>query len=304
MTKPKKIALFVVLALLLAVPAAYLAYDRLTHVPLDLTRLREYGKTQNLATLIAGIQAKPVPPEGFSFVALGDTRSNIDVARRVLTQVKTENPAFILSNGDIVRRGRVEEYVAHHMPLVELLSPIPMIVAPGNHERGPNNDFEPFRAVYGAERFSFDYGGCRFVGVNNSDWNGMGGDDLDYLEAELSKPGAAHKFVVFHVPPRFLENAIDTEEGRGFTWNAGRMREMFTRLKVDHVFVGHVHGFATEVVDGVRYTITGGAGANLADSLHQEGRVHNYVVVHVMKQGIRTEVVKEINGQWVRSEIK
>ena len=261
-------------------------------------------KTQNYDVCIKSIQAKPVPPEGFSFVALGDTRSNIDVARAVLSHAAKEKPLFILCNGDIVRRGRVEEYTAHHMQLIDMIAPVPMLVAPGNHERGPNGDFEPFRALTGGERFSFDYGGCRFVGLNNADSNGMSNDDIDYLDTELSKPGVEHKFVVFHIPPRFLENAIETEEGRGFSWNARRMRALFTKEKVDQVFVGHVHGFATQVVDGVRYTITGGAGANLAESLKKEGQVHNFVVVHVTPQGVRNEVVKEIDGEWVRSEIQ
>lgn len=288
---------------MLGLVIAYLAYDVLSYAREDFTPLEPYAKTQNLETLIAAVQARPPGPDGFRFVALGDTRSNINIARDVLTEVKKETPAFVLSNGDLVRRGRVEEYVAHHFQLVDLLAPIPMIPVPGNHEEGPNKDFAAYRYIYGAERFSFDYGGCRFVGVNNCDWRGLDGGDLRYLETELAKPGARFKFVVFHVPPRFLENAVESDEGRGFTWNAGRLRELMTRMQVDHVFVGHVHGFATEVVDGVRYTITGGAGANLADELKPEGRVHNFVVVHVTPDGLRNEVVKRVDGVWVREPI-
>jgi predicted phosphodiesterase len=296
---------FAIAAAIIAVLVlAYFLYAKATYVHMDLSTLREFAKTQSYDVIIRSIQAKPVSAEGFSFVALGDTRSNIDVARNVLSQAAKEKPLFILCNGDIVRRGRVEEYTAHHMQLIDMIAPVPMLVAPGNHERGPNGDFEPFRALTGGERFSFDYGGCRFVGLNNADWNGMSNDDIEYLETELSKPGVEHKFVVFHVPPRFLEDAIETEEGRGFSWNARRMRALFTKEKVDQVFVGHVHGFATQVVDGVRYTITGGAGANLAESLKKEGQVHNFVVVHVTPQGVRDEVVKEINGEWVRSDIQ
>ena len=295
---------YCLLAAIVLLVAGYFVYEKATYVQMDLSALREYAKTQRYDVIIKSIQAKPVPSEGFTFVALGDTRSNIDVARNVLSQAAKEWPLFILCNGDIVRRGRVEEYTAHHMQLIDMIAPVPMLVAPGNHERGPNDDFEPFRVLSGGERFSCDYGGCRFVGLNNADWNGMSSNDVEFLDTELSKPGAEHKFVVFHVPPRFLEEAVETEEGRGFSWNARRMRALFTEKKVDHVFVGHVHGFATQIVDGVRYTITGGAGANLADSLKKEGQVHNFVVVHVAPEGVRTEVVKEIDGEWVRSEIK
>ena len=272
--------------------------------PQDVSPLMAYAETQSYGALIRAVQERPVPEEGFRFVALGDTRSNINIARKVLTRVVEESPAFILSNGDIVRRGRVEEYIAHHLRLVEQVAPTPFIPAPGNHEEDPNGDFATFEALYNGQRFSFDYGNCRFVGINNGDRNGMSGSDLAFLERELSKDGAAHKFVVFHVPPRFLENAVESEEGRGFWWNAKKLRRLMTAMHVDHVFMGHVHGYASEVVDGVRYTITGGAGASLTDNLGNEGRVHNFVVVRVTPDGVRNEVVRLINGEWVTSEVK
>jgi hypothetical protein len=77
---------------------------------------------------------------------------------------------------------------------------------------------------------------------------------------------------------------------------------LLKRQKVDQVFMGHIHGFATTVVDGVRFTISAGGGANLAKELPKEGAYHNYVVIHVSPTGLRNEVVKQIDGQWVRSD--
>ncbi len=254
---------------------------------LDLSVLVAHSETQSYEALVKAVQERPAAEGGFGFVVLGDTRSNIDIARKVLSQVVEESPVLILSNGDIVRRGRVEEYVAHHFRLVEQVSPIPFIPIPGNHESGPNGDFASFEAVYGGQQFSFDYGNCRFVGFNNGDSDEVSENDLDYLEAELGKPGAAYKFVVCHVPPIFLENAVESDEGRGFDRNMDAFRELMSRHKVDHVFVGHVHGYATETFDGVRYTITGGAGADLTSRLTKEGRVHNFVLVRVTPEGLR-----------------
>ncbi len=294
----------VCVAIVILGAASYGLYRQFAWVEMDLTPLAEFADAQNYASLIRKVQAKPVGPDGFTFVALGDTRSNINIAREVLQQVAEEKPTFIISNGDLVRRGRVEEYVAHHIPLVELLEPIPFIPVPGNHESGPNGDFSAFRYIYGGERFSFDYGDCRFVGINNGDSNGLSSGDLDYLESELGKPGVNHRFVIFHIPPRYMENAVESEGTRGFTWNAGKLRSLMTRMRVDQVFVGHVHGFASEMVDGVRYTITGGAGASLTTNLGPEGNVHNYVLVHVGPEGVKNEVVRLVNGQWVRNDIE
>lgn len=291
------------LVLILLGAGGFLAYRQLTHETLDLTALAPYAATERIDKLIARIQAQPIPAEGFSFVALGDSRSNYGVALQVFQEAAKEKPAFVLSNGDIVRRGLPEEYVAHHMRLVQAIAPIPFIGVPGNHEEGPNDDFEAYRAIYGEERFSFDYGNCRVVGVNNCDFWGLSNEELRYLDAELGKPGADHKFVVFHMPPKDLAVYAHSEDGRGFRRNSAAMRKLFARHQVDHVFMGHVHGYATMVEDGVRYTVTGGAGASLTESLGEEGGVHNFVVVHVTPDGLKQEVVRLVNGTWVRSPV-
>ena len=303
-TKFKRTLLAGVLAFAAAVPAGYFGYRHFTHIELDLSPLLPHAETENYQALFERVRATEAGPEGFTFVALGDTRSFFQRARNVLIRAVEEEPSFILSNGDIVRRGTVKEYLDHHLKLVEVVAPIPFIPAPGNHEEGPNDDFAAFKALYGDVRFSFDYANCRFVGINNGDFNKMSGADIDYLEAELSKPGAEHKFVTFHLPPEFLENAVESEGTRGFSWNAGRFHDLMVAQKVNHVFAGHVHGFASEVIDGVRYTITGGGGANLTQALGQEGRVHNFIVVHVSESGVRSEVLKLVLGEWIREELK
>ncbi|MDP7639905.1 MAG: metallophosphoesterase [Candidatus Hydrogenedentes bacterium] len=280
----------------------YCAFMVATRVELDLSPLDGYAESENFEALIARIQSADPPEDGFRFVALGDTRSFYHRALNVLTKAAKESPAFILSNGDIVRNGTVAEYVDHHLKLTGEIAHIPFIVAPGNHERGPNRDFAAFKALYGDVRFSFDYGNGRFVGINNGDRSRMGAGDLQFLETELSKPGAAHKFVVFHVPPEFLESALESKDSRGFSWNAKPLHQLMVRQKVDHVFTGHVHGFASELIDGVRYTITGGGGANLTEALGDEGAVHHFVSVHVSPDGIRNEVVKFADNQWIREE--
>lgn len=76
-----------------------------------------------------------------------------------------------------------------------------------------------------------------------------------------------------------------------------------TKMGVNTVFMGHVHGYATSVVDGVRYTITGGGGANLAERLPDEGRAHNFVSVRVTTEGVNQEVVRLVGDEWVRTAI-
>lgn len=303
-SRPRPKVLLAAIALFAAgAVVGYAGYRMAIWVEVDLTPLANYAKTENYEALYKRIQERDPAPDGFSFIALGDTRTFYQRAHNILARAAEEAPAFILSNGDIVRHGTVEEYIGHHLRLVKTIAPIPFIPAPGNHEEGPNRDFAAFEALYGGLRFSFDYGDCRFVGVNNGDLNKMGGNDLRFLEQELKKPGAQHKFVVCHVPPAFLEEAVQSESSRGFSWNANAFHTLMKEQKVDHVFLGHVHGFATTVIDGVRYTITGGGGANLTDKLGEAGKVHHFIVVHVTPDGLQNEIVKLVDDQWVREPI-
>jgi 3',5'-cyclic AMP phosphodiesterase CpdA len=302
----KRTVIVLVAVLVLAAAAAtgvVLHARKAAPVVIDLTPLAEPAKTQNYSALVKAIASVPAGPEGFSFAVLGDTRSDIGAARRVLGRAAEEKPAFILHTGDLVRRGTVEEYPAHHLVLVKGVAPTPLVPVPGNHEAGPNQDFPPFKALYGDVRFSFDYGGGRFVGVNNSDQGRLDDDDLAFLRQELARPGAAHKFVLMHIPPDYLQKGAGAEDGRGFKGNAAALRALMTEMKVDTVFVGHVHGYATEAIDGVRYVITGGGGAPLTKSLGEEGNVRNFILVRVTAQGLGLAVFRLQGDQWVRTDI-
>ena len=286
------------MAILLVLPISYYAYTVISHEDLDLTPLAPHAETQNINTQIESIQSAAVPPTGFRFIVLGDTRSNFGKAREIMGRAAEEKPVFILHNGDLVRRGRVEEYLGHHLRLVEEVAPIPVIPVVGNHEKGPNRDFAPFLAIYGEEQFSFDYGACRFIGINNSTKWGLTNAHLRYIREALEKPGAKHKFLLFHVPIRSLDIYVDGEEGRGFRRNAGALMELMEEFSVDHVFMGHVHGYATTVVNDVRYTISGGGGANLTEKLDADGSVHNFLVIDVGPEGLSNTVWRQRGETW------
>lgn len=280
-------------------------YRSVSREDMDLTPLQERSKDAHYRAMYAVVQANEIPEQGFAFVVLGGTRSNINKARILLGRAVKEHPAFILHTGGLVRQGQVDEYVAHHFRLLDAVAPVPVIPVPGRSEAGPNADFMPFAALYGGTRFSFDYGGCRFVGVNNAD-ESLSSQDLEFLERELTKPDVTHRFVVLGVPPLFMKAAAEansTGEPEGFRWNAGEFRSLATETKVDVVFVGHVHGFATEVIDGVRYTLTGGGGADVGEVLGEEQGAYNYVLVRVTPEGIAQEAVQFTDGTWTRTPI-
>lgn len=271
-------------AVLLAVLYAY----RLATARGGFARLAKYRDQYGYDALLRGLDPKTGP---FTFVVLGDSRNNVRVARRVYELAAGESPALIFNTGDIVRHGTAQEFVKNHIPLLAIADPAPVFCVPGNHERGARRDFAGFEALYGGDRFAFDYGPCRFVGFNNSKRAGVTADDLAFLDNALSETQAAHKFVFFHEPPAYFEERfVSDDRRRGFEKNADELRALLVRHNVNEVFMAHIHGYASEVIDGVRHTLTAGAGAPLSKRLPPDQRVYNYVVVHVEPDGPRREV--------------
>lgn len=255
----------------------------------------------NMPKLIADLKAGERPGQPFSFVVLGDNRSTMKVPPVIHQKAKEENPAFVINTGDLVRFGTAHEFEHRYLPWLELTAPIPVLSVPGNHDRGARNDFAAYRAVHGDERFSFDYGPCRFIGVNNAKRKRMQADDLLFLERELTKSPIQYKFVFIHIPPRYFEDGVVTvEKRRGFKKFENEFRMLMAREQVNEVFMGHIHGYATKEVEGVRYTLTAGAGAPLSKRLPVEAQVHNYVVLQVGPDGLKREVVRELSGGWQR----
>lgn len=291
-------------AILLVLTMAGVAWW-LTTSPGDLSLLALYAERYNYEQLIRDLEAQNAAPDEFAFVVLGDTRNNMYVAPKVYQQAATEHPALILNTGDLIRGGTVEEYLNNHIPLLEIAAPVPVFCVPGNHDRGERRDFAAFKALYGNTRFSFDYGPCRFVGFNASEKIRVSSSELAFLDRELSKPGARHKFVFFHIPPKYFERVVASDDRRGFAWNAEELRAILARHEVTEVFMGHIHGYASTVIDGVRYTLTAGAGAPLSTRLPEEGRIYHYLLMRVAPSGLTQELVymDRQTGEWRRRRI-
>jgi len=262
---------------------------------------------QSYADLVQAVRSRQ-SSRTFVFVVLGDSRGNSELSSKIFKQAASENPAFILHTGDIVDHGTTAEYDQYHMRLVGMIAPVPLIPVPGNHEKGPDNDFAGFRAIYGADKFSFDFMNCRIVGVNNSGPDGLTEDVFRYLEQELAKPGAGNKFVIMHKPAAFMEEkrtkAGKEPKYRGFTERMELFSQLMKKEGVQSVFFGHDHGFAARNRDGVRYYITGGAGAELYTDFKWLDPFHHYIVVHVDPDNVWQELVRLDGDKWIRSKLE
>ncbi|MBI2425684.1 MAG: metallophosphoesterase [Candidatus Hydrogenedentes bacterium] len=255
------------------------------------------------ATMIARAEKRMPQTDAFHFVVLGDTRKRMKTANMIFAAAKEDNPVVIFHTGDIVRGGTPSEYLDSLTPLVDLVDPIPVLSVPGNHERGAWRDYAGFKALHGGERFTFELGNCLFVGINNSTRAGVTDGDMQYLEQALSGSKAVHKYVFYHIPPLFFEAMFVVDRPRrGYKKNQDACHQLFIRHAVTEVFMAHIHGYATELIDGVRYTLTAGGGAKLSPRVREGGRFHHYLIRHVNGAAVRRELVKMTGNGWERLE--
>jgi 3',5'-cyclic AMP phosphodiesterase CpdA len=293
--------------------AVLLNYPRLagsgqeTQAVEDLRPLAELNAAQGYEALIRTVQSSPIVAGGFTFVVMGDSRNNVEIAQEIYRRAAQEKPAFIIHTGDLVHNGTVDEYLHYHMPLVDQIKPAPVIPVPGNHDGGPGHDFYGYLAIYGSDHFSFSYGDCRFVGVNNSDGDRLSDNDLQFLGLELSKQTDKLRFVFMHIPPLFVEEGDNGgswfQKRYGFKSNAPELRQLMKDKGVQGVFFGHDHGFAERDIDGLHYFITGGGGAHLHPERKWLKPFYHYLVVHVTPEKTCYELVRLDGRTWVRTSL-
>jgi hypothetical protein len=263
--------------------------------------LARHGENLNCKALEKRLRAQTDETAPFTFVVLGDTRNRKKITAQVYRRAAAEKPALIFHTGDIIRHGTAPEYLENHIPLLEITDPAPMFCVPGNHERGARRDFAGFKALYGGERFAFEFGPCCFIGFNNSGKPRIREEDLAFVREKLESTEARWKFLFYHIPPAFFEDRIVSDaRRRGFRKHAEALHELCVCHDVTEIFMAHIHGYASQVIDGVRYTLTAGGGAPLSRRLAEQGQAWNYVVVHVRPDGLEREAVRCVNGEWVR----
>ncbi len=239
------------------------------------------------------------PGESFSFAVYGDTRPgdtrtdrhHRDVLARMLRG--PSQPVFCLTLGDLVDDGAKaelwEKFFEIESPLLRRSAIYPVM---------GDNDYAAGKGLY-ADYFPklkrgyyhFEWGGVHFFGMRAWDARGAQpreelaaeGAQLRWLDAELSRE--AVQKAPFRVV--FLHDPVYICRGRSAEILRREWAKVFRRRKVDVVFSSW-HMFERSRHDGVRYVITGGAGAELiwmrknpAFPSQAEARRHHFCRVDV-----------------------
>lgn len=223
----------------------------------------------------------------YTFIVMGDSRDDDEVFVRILKAAASYRPLFILHDGDAVSTGARKEY-DRFLELVNSTVPdIPFFVVVGNHEVKKKEGEKLFAEKIGPLDYVLDPAGLgmKIVALNNARYV-LTSAQLQYLDEELSR-GRKLNFTIMHIPPR--TSRWDTKHC--FSQGADELRRILTNRKVPLAFFGHEHVYDEDMIGGVRYIITGGAGAPLGSSGFGEAAYH-FIVVKVKNGAATTEMVR------------
>ncbi|WP_428268281.1 metallophosphoesterase [Haliangium sp.] len=253
----------------------------------------------------------PEPGVPFSFVVFGDSRSNAGTHRMVIERIRREVPDFLLSTGDLVDDGGQERQWQEFFDIEhELLRENVMFPSVGNHDRqGRGRTADNYRKYFSLpenspdpERYyAFSYASARFLVLDSNAYSFSLTDQTAWIERELQAarldPSVEHVFVIMHHPPFSIALHGGQKELRE------RWTPLFEKYRVSAVFSGHDHVYSRAENEGIRYFVTGGAGAPVYPRARQPSpidlgamayfeRVHHYVRVQVIGSFVEVSAIR------------
>jgi outer membrane protein assembly factor BamB/predicted phosphodiesterase len=206
-----------------------------------------------LIGLALGALAVPAEAAAFRFAWLSDTHIGSETAaddlRASVRDINaTPDLRFVIVSGDVTEYGSLEQFRLAKQILSGLN--IPCHLVPGNHDcKWSESGATDFARVFGADRFQFEYGGYRFLGLHQGPVMKMGDghwapQDVRWLEETLAKLPDKNQPLVFvtHYP---LDDGIAN-------WYV--VLDRLKRYNTQVVLCGHGHAnkpFDFEGVPGV-----------------------------------------------------
>lgn len=184
-------------------------------------------------------------------------RGFADETRLYTAAIRASNrlkPAFVVVCGDMVHDASDQSQIDELFRITSTLDDdIQMHFVSGNHDVGEAPTSESlalYRERFGADNYSFDYGGCHFVVINSSvafdptnvpaEWNRL----TQFLIDDLStaRRGGSQHIVLFTHHPLFENSASESDS----QWTIpGDRRGVIVRalreFDASAVFAGHMH---------------------------------------------------------------
>lgn len=253
----------------------------------------------------------PAASAPFSFIVFGDSRSVPSAHRRVVERLRREVPDFLLGTGDMVNEGASAADWQQFFDIErEILATNVLYPSLGNHDRqGRGRTADNYRKYFALpenspnpERYyAFTYGNSRFLILDSNAYSFALTDQTAWIEQQLQAarldPSIVHIFVSMHHPPFSVSLHGGQSELRE-AWTP-----LFEKYQVAAVFSGHDHVYSRAERSGVRYFVSGGAGAPLyprksgAAEIDKQAtryfeRVNHYLRIHVIGRALEVAAIR------------
>ena len=248
---------------------------------------------------------EPDTREDFRFVVMGDNRPWGN-AKDIVTQnehflgnierTNTSGADFAVIVGDLIH-GYTEdaELIRRQWDAYELACrqfKIPYVSVVGNHDMWDEQSQAIWQKRYGQLYFSWNHKGCHFIALCSEivgQIDKITGKQLEWLETDLGKAASARRIFVFLHKPLWRYGPAEGEKQN--QWKRD-VHPLLAKYNVDTVFAGHWHQYILYPTrDGVRYVVTGGAGAEIGRGYELTGEFFHFVTVDVAGRSTRMKVI-------------
>jgi len=257
------------------------------------------------------------PGKAFSFVVIGDTQTQRDVAKRVSDLAWMHRPNLVVHAGDLVETGtNKRDWTDVFFPSMQpLIGRVPIMPVLGNHEQDAAHYYRYMSLPEPERWYSFRFGDAEFFMIDGNRSLADQSAQLTWLEGALSASNATWRFAILHQPPYTsdADDYGDTTQGastRGDP-NVRNSIGLLERYSVDICFSGHVHDYERtfpirkEKVQayedgGVIYVTAAGGGGHLEDFDptntwfgHKKARYHHLVYVAIHGEHLEFQAIDE-----------
>jgi len=211
--------------------------------------------------------------EPFIFAVIGDTRSGIfgfdsDHRQVVESIIIHSNPDFLIHCGDLVDRSDDKNQWINFFSIErELLANCPIYPVYGKSDLSGNSFADYFSLPHNEKWYSFNYGGCHFVGLYI--WDGSGVQP----HSEFKPSSEQYKWLANDLESQENQNSLFTivflhapffsPTEKNSKVLIDHLCPLFKKYGVDLVFSGTSHCYSRAIFKDVNYVISGGGGAEL-----------------------------------------
>ncbi len=208
----------------------------------------------------------------WSFVVMGDIQTAMPSVHEVFDRISAEpGPRFVISTGDVVDRGREDEYVLFEQQLAHL--DLPFYSTIGNHELW--GDIDGWYSRFGRATVHFDFRGVAFSLVDSAS-AGIDPATLTALDGWLTEHASDLHVFATHYPPL---DPIGVRQGSfASRREAQTLLARLAATSVDITFYGHLHTYTSFSNAGIPAHVSGGGGA---DPMAFDGIDRHFLVVDV-----------------------